>query len=109
MRDEINYNFVNMNLLTLGQNIAIVRRRHALTQEDVAFELGISSTAYAKIERGETNLSFLRLLQIADVFKIDICDLLQVQSTHTPLQQDIVDIKKALQNIESLLGGQVKE
>ena len=41
-----------MELLELGRNICNVRRSLDMTQEDVALELDISITAYAKIERG---------------------------------------------------------
>lgn len=64
-----------MDLATLGRNIARVRRHQNLTQENVAFDLDISKTAYSKIERGETNISFLRLVQIAEYFKVDVAEL----------------------------------
>lgn len=43
----------------------------------MAAELEITAGAYAKIERGETDPSITRLLQIADILKVDIISFLQ--------------------------------
>ena len=46
------------------------------TQEDVAEKLGMSTTGYAKIERGQTNVSVEKLKQIAQVFNVNVAQLL---------------------------------
>ncbi len=43
----------------------------------MAAELEITAGAYAKIERGETDPSITRLLQIADILKVDIISFLK--------------------------------
>ncbi len=96
-------NFVNMNLKDLGANIASVRRSLGLTQENVAFDLNISSTSYAKIERGETNVSFMRLVQIADYFQVDIMEFISRNSADNAMQKDIADIKNTVDNIYKIL------
>ncbi|MDR3285988.1 MAG: helix-turn-helix domain-containing protein [Prevotellaceae bacterium] len=90
-----------MNLKKLGNNISVVRRSLGLTQEDVAFSLNISSTSYAKIERGETNVPFLRLVQIAEYFKIEIVDLVK-QNDKFYLKDLISDIKQIQKDINSI-------
>ncbi|MDR2065631.1 MAG: helix-turn-helix domain-containing protein [Prevotellaceae bacterium] len=94
-----------MNLKKLGNNISIVRRSLGLTQEEVAFNLNISSTSYAKIERGETNVPFLRLIQIADYFKIDIVDLVKQKDKiyFADLLSSIEQIKKDINIIQNTL------
>ncbi len=92
-----------MNLKELGANIASVRRSLGLTQENVAFDLNISSTSYAKIERGETNVSFLRLVQIADYFKVDIMDFFRRQTYENTLQTELADIKHTVDSIYKML------
>ena len=54
-----------MDLKTLGRNIRLTRQSQGLTQENVAADLGCSLNTYTKIERGETNVPFSRLIQIA--------------------------------------------
>jgi transcriptional regulator with XRE-family HTH domain len=76
-----------------------------LTQEEVAFNLNISSTSYAKIERGETNVLFLRLVQIANYFKVDIVDLVKQKDKvyFTDLLLSIEQIKKNISYIQNIL------
>ncbi|MDR2125731.1 MAG: helix-turn-helix domain-containing protein [Prevotellaceae bacterium] len=94
-----------MNLKKLGYNISTARRLLGVTQEEVAFNLNISSTSYAKIERGETNVPFLRLVQIADYFKIDIVDLVKQKDEmcFNDLRSSIEQIKKDINSIQNIL------
>ncbi|WP_274585047.1 helix-turn-helix transcriptional regulator [Neisseria leonii] len=54
-----------------------MRELHKWSQEDMAEKLAMSAGGYAKIERGETQLSLPRLEQLAAVFKVDMWDLLK--------------------------------
>lgn len=94
--------FASMDLRTLGRNIAFVRKLQGVTQEDVAFSLNISGTSYAKIERGETNVSFMRLVQIADYFKVDVIELLCMQnaSDANSMQSEVSYIKQKVDEID---------
>ncbi len=43
----------------------------------MAAELGITAGAYAKIERGETDASITRLINIAEILEVDITSFLK--------------------------------
>jgi len=58
--------------MTLSKKLKLLRSYQGLTQEKMAEKLGISTYAYAKIERCETNVSHDRLKQIAEVGDIDL-------------------------------------
>ncbi len=58
------------------EKIKMMREMNQWTQEDVAEKLGMSTTGYAKIERGQTNVSVEKLKQIAQIFNINIAQLL---------------------------------
>jgi transcriptional regulator with XRE-family HTH domain len=58
--------------------IKLVRSLKGWTQEQMADKLEISTYAYAKIERGETDVNFSRLQQIAEVMEIDLLQLLSL-------------------------------
>lgn len=96
-----------MKLIELGKNICSVRKSLGLTQEDVAFELDISITAYAKIERGETNVGFLRLAQIAELFKVPISKLVSTENCNNNSNDIILtelhNIKEELNNLKNLI------
>ncbi|MDC2825117.1 helix-turn-helix transcriptional regulator [Rodentibacter pneumotropicus] len=58
------------------EKIKIMREMNQWTQEEVAEKLDMSTTGYAKIERGQTNVSVEKLRQIAQVFNINVAQLL---------------------------------
>lgn len=59
-------------LKNVGQRIAKIREARELKQENVATILDISTTAYGKIERGETDVNLSRLEEIASVLEVDL-------------------------------------
>ena len=61
----------------LPGKIRSIRRFLNLNQIDLAERLGIPIQAYGKIERGKTNISLVRLQQIALVFGFEPTQLLQ--------------------------------
>lgn len=58
------------------EKIKVMREMNQWTQEEVAEKLGMSTTGYAKIERGQTNVSVEKLKQIAAIFNINVAQLL---------------------------------
>lgn len=59
----------------LANYIRCLRIQKGLNQENMAYDLGISVTAYSKIERGLTNISFSRLKQIAECLDVTMTSL----------------------------------
>ena len=57
------------------QKLKLIRSSKNWTQEDMAEKLDISTHAYAKIERGETNVNLSRLQQIAEVVGMELSQL----------------------------------
>jgi transcriptional regulator with XRE-family HTH domain len=65
--------FTPMNLTQLiGARIRKERVVKGLSQDDVAGKLSVTTGAYAKIERGETDPSATRLFQLADILRVDV-------------------------------------
>ena len=61
------------NILELiGFKIKNLRQVHNLTQDDLAKVLAMSMSNYAKLERGEIDMTVKRLEQIAKAFGIEI-------------------------------------
>lgn len=60
--------------------IRSMREERDWSQKDMAEKLEMSVNGYAKIERGETVINMLRLEKIADVFQVDIRDLMPLRS-----------------------------
>ena len=62
--------------IALGVKIRSYRGLKGYSQENMADLLGISPTAYAKIERGETDVNFSRIEQIANVLQTNVYELI---------------------------------
>jgi transcriptional regulator with XRE-family HTH domain len=61
--------------MKLGNKIRIFRQIKGYSQEAMAESLGISHTAYAKMERGESKITEEKLLKIATMLEVDTEDL----------------------------------
>ena len=53
------------DLVRLGQRIAEARRQRGWTQTDLAEAAGISRVTVSKIERGATDVGYVRLVRLA--------------------------------------------
>ncbi len=65
----------------VGHKIRKVRELRSLTQEKMANELGMTTSGYSRIERGEVKLSIDRLERIADVLGVQPIDLTNFDET----------------------------
>ncbi len=64
-------------LMKLGIRLKDAREKMGLTQEQVAERARVSTNYYAVVERGEGNLTFLKLNRIVRVLrKVDLSDLI---------------------------------
>ncbi len=67
--------------MILAERIKRIREVKNLTQEEVAFKLNISASAYGQIERKANTSSYSTLCKIANVLEIPILFLLDVESS----------------------------
>ncbi|KJS07411.1 MAG: hypothetical protein VR77_00985 [Flavobacteriales bacterium BRH_c54] len=81
---------------TLGEKIRYFRKLKGLSQEDLAYELDISLTAYSKIERNITDVNFSRLIQITKVLDISLIELLSVNENYKSLKQENEQLKNII-------------
>lgn len=65
----------------IGERIRRIRAMKDYTQSNVAEDLGITTGAYAKIERGETDANVSRLLRIAEILEVNVCDFFEEAPT----------------------------
>jgi transcriptional regulator with XRE-family HTH domain len=62
--------------MELYEKIRFMRMFKGWSQEETAEKLGMAVSGYAKIERGETDMSVSRLTQIANLFGIELSNLI---------------------------------
>jgi len=81
---------------TIGKNIRTFRHQHGWSQEDVSNRLGISIPAFSKIETGVTDINLSRLEQIADIYEIEVTQLISAdmeEIEHEPSNMSIIQKK----------------
>lgn len=60
----------------LKENLKALRKNYGITQQEIAEYLGIDTTSYGRIERGDRNLSAERLELIAKFYKVSASSIL---------------------------------
>jgi transcriptional regulator with XRE-family HTH domain len=61
----------------LGNKIKTLRLKDKLSQEDLAYKAGIERSYMGKIERGEGNPSFKKIVDIANALSVNPSELLK--------------------------------
>lgn len=56
----------------IGKNISALRRKHKLTQNEFAERVHVTQGAVSQWETGRTNPDTYQLIQIADIFGVDV-------------------------------------
>ncbi|WP_218699246.1 helix-turn-helix domain-containing protein [Acinetobacter harbinensis] len=62
--------------IALGRNIRKIRKEKNLSQEKLALMCGLDRSYMGRIERGEVNITVLKLYEISKVLEVDIRILL---------------------------------
>ncbi len=65
-----------MNHQSLGSRIRLLRINKDLSQENIADMIGLTQSAYSKIERGERQMSLVLLEKIASIFNVELTRLI---------------------------------
>lgn len=68
--------------MSIHDNIRFIREINQWSQEEMATKLHMSTGGYAKVERGETKLHIDKLTQIAQIFNMDVVDLIRMDETN---------------------------
>lgn len=87
----------------IGEILRTRRHLKNLTQEEVAKLIGLTTTAYSKIERGESGVNMDRLRQLGKVLEVDLDTLIDnAPPSRIALQDLISSLKSMNRNIEKI-------
>jgi transcriptional regulator with XRE-family HTH domain len=67
------------NKTVIAANIKSARMYRNYSQEYLGLRLKISQNAYSKIELGLSNINLQRIFEIAEVFEVEVCDLIDTK------------------------------
>lgn len=73
-------------IMKINEKIRALREVHQWSQEEMAEKVQMSKNGYARLERGEGRLDFARLEKIADIFNLDIVELITSEEKNFILQ-----------------------
>lgn len=65
--------------MQLNEKIKILREAHQWSQEEMANKMNMSVSGYAKIERGESSLNLHKLEKVAEIFNINMLELISTE------------------------------
>lgn len=88
-----------MDYVDLGRRIRVRRQNLGLTQEQLAKEMGVSTSFMGHIERGTRKASLETLVQLANVMDVSIDSLLSAslkRNKDNPRQKAMRDLLNAL-------------
>jgi transcriptional regulator with XRE-family HTH domain len=98
----------------IGKKLHMLRIENHLTQEEMAEKLHLSTSAYCKIEYGETDLTLTRLNKIAQIFRLSpfvlfkiICGDEQGDSFHHVQEEEIFSHKNNNEDLQNLFRSQI--
>ena len=79
--------------MAVHEKIKFIRQLKGWSQEDMAEKLAMSINGYGSIERGETNVNLSRLEQIAQLFGMELSELVALNEkvSFTCLDQIVPD------------------
>ena len=90
-----------MNYRIFGNRLRILRINNNLTQENMADILGITQSAYSKIERGERKVSMEHLRKACDYFNLRFEEMTSFCQGYMTLPEvlQIMEEKKATYHV----------
>ncbi|TXE18344.1 helix-turn-helix transcriptional regulator [Psychroserpens burtonensis] len=79
------------------ENIKRIRKEKGYSHEYIAHELDISQVAYSKLEKKETKLSVERLYRLAELFEVNVYELLEINVINQFNKEDSIRYSQQLQ------------
>ncbi|MEM5565764.1 helix-turn-helix transcriptional regulator [Psychroserpens sp. AS72] len=79
------------------ENIKRIRKEKGYSHEYIALELDISQVAYSKLEKKETKLSVERLYRIAELFEVNVYELLEINVINPSNKEIVTDNSQQLE------------
>lgn len=64
--------------MSVNEKIRLIREAKNLTQEQVAEKLGVSQSVYGDIERGENDPKLSKLQKLAEIFEMQLPELVDL-------------------------------
>ena len=87
----------------IGNSIRLARVTKGLSQQNMADELGLTVASYSNIERGITDITVSRLIEISKLLNVSIYQLLDEEETTSFVSEPSKYYSKSMPSLNSLL------
>ena len=77
----------NLQFMTVGEKIKLIRKSKGYSQDYLSFVLGISQNDYSRIERSGNNISIKMFFEIVSILEVDVDSVLNEVFTKSVLDQ----------------------
>lgn len=84
------------------KNIESIRKEKHIKQEVIASELGIKQCSYSSFINRESDITYSRLLQISNIFKMPIIDIITYPEHYVP-EKDIIECKECQEKNKTIV------
>ncbi|WP_426449047.1 helix-turn-helix domain-containing protein [Paenibacillus sp. S-38] len=93
-------------MIKIGDKIALLREKHALTQEDLSRKLEISRASLSHYEKNRREPDYETIVRIADHFKVSIDYLMgRTEDPHSVLDPEVRNFVDSLElSDEKIIG-----
>lgn len=87
----------------IAATIKKLRTEKGITQQDAAKALNMTRQRFSRIENGIADISYDVILQISNLFKVDIKDILSVKESSAPMYRKTDDSVSDFSAIEEII------
>jgi transcriptional regulator with XRE-family HTH domain len=92
-----------VSVMKITESLKNIRKSKGFSQEQVADYIGIDTTNYGRIERGQSSITFDRLIQLADLYEMTVVELvIEITNTKTNSVKDIVEQASLIETVDYL-------
>jgi transcriptional regulator with XRE-family HTH domain len=84
----------NRDTHQLLKNLRMLRRIKGLSQEQMAKQLGITQSSYARFENEGVKIDFLLVEKIAVIFELDVCYIINYHKSNDSIESEALTTVK---------------
>lgn len=90
-------------MMNVGNNIAILRKKFKMTQEQLAEKCSVSRQAVAKWETGESEPTIERLIMLSNIFHVTVDEIVKNEAVKRDVELDYKEIESVCDDIENVI------
>jgi transcriptional regulator with XRE-family HTH domain len=92
-------NIIIENMNEIGARIRKIREQKGLSQDNIAFELGITQPTYARLEKEDERITITRLITIASILRTSVSELINEKAGKVINQQNSENPQAFIDNV----------